>query len=197
VFIGTTWLWVVVLSFGVLNALESGGFNTLGPVLAKSTSIGEQGWGLIVSAQAVGLLLTTMVMLKVQLQRPLLWGMLGCAVYGVPMFVLGAHPDLVLVMIAAFLAGAGIEVFSLGWNLAMQENIPDDMLSRAYSYDALGSFIAIPIGQLACGPLSTLFGVQEVLLVTGIAYVVIAILTLSSRSVRDLPRASTTEPIVG
>ena len=40
----------------------------------------------------------------------------------------------------------------MGWNLAMQENIDDDMLSRAYSYDALGSFVAMPIGQLAVGP---------------------------------------------
>jgi hypothetical protein len=29
------------------------------------------------------------------------------------------------------------------------------MLSRAYSYDALGSFVAMPLGQLAFGPLVT------------------------------------------
>jgi MFS family permease len=91
-------------------------------------------------------------------------------------------------MVAAFAAGAGIEVFGLGWNLAMQENIPDEMLSRAYSYDALGSFIAIPVGQLAFGPLATAFGIRDVLLVAGIAYVVIACTTLASRSVRNLPR---------
>jgi MFS family permease len=189
-FVGTTWLWVVVLSFCVLNSLESGGFSTLGPVLAKDTSIGEGGWGLILSAQAVGLLVTTLVLLKVQLQRPLLWGMLGCALYGTPMVALGAHPHLLLGMVVAFVAGAGIEIFGLGWNLAMQENIPDEMLSRAYSYDALGSFIAIPIGQLAFGPLGAAFGLQEVLLVAGLAYVAIALLTLGSRSVRDLPRAT-------
>jgi MFS family permease len=189
-FVGTTWLWVVVLSFGLLNALENGGFNTLGPVLAKSTSIGEKGWGLIMSAQAVGLLVTTVVLLRVELQRPLLWGMLGCALYGAPMVVLGVHPHVAVGMVAAFVAGAGIEVFGLGWNLAMQENVPDEMLSRAYSYDALGSFVAIPVGQLAFGPLGAAFGIQEVLLVAGLAYVAIALLTLGSRSVRDLPRVT-------
>jgi MFS family permease len=115
--------------------------------------------------------------------------MVGCAFFGLPMLVLGLHPTLVAVMVASFVSGAGIEVFSLGWNLAMQEHVPDEMLSRAYSYDALGSFVAIPVGQLAVGPLGAAFGVQDVLLVCGIAYAVICLATLGSRSVRDLQRA--------
>jgi MFS family permease len=184
----TTWLWVVVLAFGVLNALHSG-FNTLGPVVAVTTDIGEAGWGVILSAGAVGLLVTTVVMLRVRMQRLLLWGMLGCALYGVPMLVLALHPSLVAVMVATFLGGAGIEVFSLGWSLAMQEQVPDEMLSRAYSYDALGSFVAIPVGQLAVGPLGSAFGVRDVLLVCGVAYAAVCLATLASRSVRDLQRA--------
>ena len=86
----------------------------------------------------------------------------------------------------------GIEVFSMGWALAMQENIDDDMLSRAYSYDMLGSFIAMPIGQLAWGPLGVAFGNERVLVASGIAYAAICGLVLCSRSVRDLPRAPAT-----
>jgi len=193
-FRSTTWLWAVVLAFGVLNALHSG-FNTLGPVMAVTTDIGEAGWGLVLSAGAVGLLVTTVVMLRVPLQRPLLWGMLGCALYGVPMLVLGLHPSLVAVMIASFVGGAGIEVFSLGWSLAMQEHVPDEMLSRAYSYDALGSFVAIPVGQLAVGPLGAAYGVREVLLVCGLAYAVICLATLGSRSVRDLQRVDQAQAV--
>ncbi|MCW2774072.1 MAG: major facilitator superfamily 1 [Nocardioides sp.] len=106
--------------------------------------------------------------------------------------VMGAYPHTVAVMAAAVLAGMGIEVFGLGWNLAMQENVPDDMLARAYSYDMLGSFVAIPVGQLAFGPLASAFGIQEVLLVGGVVYVVGALSVLLSRSVRTLPRVSTT-----
>ena len=74
-------------------------------------------------------------------------------------------------MVGAFIGGAGIEVFGLGWNLAMQEHVPDEMLSRAYSYDMLGSFVAIPVGQLLFGPLGA--GVRDpgVMLVAGIAYI--------------------------
>jgi hypothetical protein len=188
----TTWLWTVVLTFTVLNVIHAGGLNTLGPVLAKSSAIGEDGWGLIMSAEAFGLLVMTLLMLRLALTRPLLLGMIGVATLGLPLIAMGAHPHTVLVMIAAAAAGMGVEVFNLGWNLAMQENVPDEMLARAYSYDMLGSFVAIPIGQLSFGPLASAFGIQEVLLVSGIAYVLIALVPLLSGSVRDLRRLSTT-----
>jgi MFS family permease len=191
----TTWLWVIVLVFGALNALYAGGFETLGPLLAKTSSIGEAGWGLILSAGAAGLLLTTVVMLKVKLQRPLMWGMVGCTFFGLPMVLLGAHPELVLVMVAAFVGGAGLEVFAIGWNLAMQEHVPDEMLSRAYSYDSLGSWIAIPLGQLVVGPLGSAFGVRETVSVCGVMFVVISVATLGSRSVRDLQRVDHPDPV--
>jgi MFS family permease len=191
-FRSTTWLWVVVLAFCMLNALHAGAFFTLGPLLAKSGSIGEAGWGLILSAGAAGLLLTTFVMLKVTLQRPLFWGMLGCALFGVPMVVLAVHPDLGWMLAASVLGGAGLEVFNLGWNLAMQEQVRDEMLSRAYAYDSLGSWIAMPIGQLAAGPLAVAFGTRHTILAAGILYFVLCLATLGSRSVRDLQRVSTT-----
>ena len=196
-FTGTTWLWVVVLAFCVLNALHSGAIFTLGPVLAKETSIGETGWGLGLSAEAAGLLLLSLVMIKVRLERPLLWGMAGCAFFGLPMLAMGLEPHVVPLVIAFFVAGMGIELFGLGWNLAMQEHVPDEMLSRAYSYDSLGSFIAIPVGQLLAGPLAVLFGIRETVLAAGIIYVVVCVATLGSRSVRNLQRVdrvSTTSP---
>jgi MFS family permease len=188
----TTWLWVVVLGFGVLNAIHMGAWFTLGPARAKDT-IGEQGWGLVLSAEAIGLLVMTLVMLRVPLQRPLLYGMLGISLLGVPILILGAHPHLAILMIATFVAGAGTEVFSMGWNLAMQEHVPDEMLSRAYSYDALGSFVAIPVGQIAFGPLAVAFGFTDVLVVSEIVYIVVCLLVLLSSSVRRLPRLVTAE----
>ena len=167
----TTWLWVVVVGFGFLNAIQAGALFTLGPAVAKDT-FGEQGWGLALSAESAGLLLMTVVMLRVPLQRPLLFGMLGIATLGLPIFMLGAHPVLPFMIVAMFVAGVGTEVFSIGWNLAMQENIEEDMLSRAYSYDALGSFVAIPLGQLAFGPLGAAFGYRDVLMISGVAYVI-------------------------
>lgn len=186
-FRSVTWLWVVVLGFGALNMIHNGALFTLGPVVAEDT-IGRQSWGFVLSAEAAGLLLMALILLRFRLERPLLWGMLAVVLNGVPMLMLGIEPVVVALVAAAFIGGMGIEVFSMGWSLAMQENIDDDMLSRAYSYDMLGSFIAMPIGQLAWGPLGAAFGNERVLVASGIAYAVICALVLSSRSVRDLQR---------
>jgi MFS family permease len=186
-FVGTTWLWVIVLAFSGLNAIHAGALNTLGPVVAKDT-IGEQGWGYILSAESVGLLAMTAVMLRRRLERPLFFGMLGISTAGLPIILLGASPELLPLVALAFVAGAGIELFSLGWTLAMQENIEERMLSRAYSYDALGSFVAMPVGQLAYGPLALAFGSRDVLVASGVVYIAICLLTLLSGSVRKLQR---------
>ena len=187
----TTWLWVVVLAFGALNMIQSGALHTLGPVLAKNTdAIGESGWGLILSAEALGFLLCSLALMRLPMRRPLRAGMIGIAALGLPMLALGIAPVLAAGMVGAFIGGLGTEVFSLAWNLAMQEHVPDEMLSRAYSYDALGSFVAIPLGQLAFGPLGHVFGVQDVMLVSGVVYVLICAAALTSRSVRDLGRAT-------
>ncbi len=193
-FVATTWLWVVVLAFSVLNAIHTGAWFTLGPAIAKST-IGEQGWGLVLSAESVGLLAMTVVLLRLDLRRPLVAGMLGCSLMAVPLVVLGAAPHLGVLLVAAFVAGAGIELFSIGWNLAMQENIDDRMLSRAYSYDALGSFVAMPVGQLLYGPLGDTFGYRDVLVASGIVYFLVAVATLASPSVRGLTSSRALHPV--
>jgi MFS family permease len=190
VFAGTTWLWVVVAAFGLLNAIHAGAWFTLGPALAKNT-FGAEGWGYILSAESLGLVLMTVAFLRIRLTRPLRSGMVGMAVFSVPLLMLGLDPQVVPLVVAAFCAGVGTEVFSIGWSLAMQEHIDDSVLSRAYSYDALGSFVAMPVGQIVYGPLGEAFGYRDVLLVSGLVYLAVCLLTLCSRSVRSLERAPT------
>jgi MFS family permease len=194
-FTSLTWVWVVVVSFGVLNAIQAGALLTLGPAIARDT-IGIDGWGYVLSAEAVGLLVMTAVMLRIRLRRPLRAGMLGVCLIGGPMLVLGIHPSLALLIPLSFLAGCGIEVFGIGWQTALHEHIPNEVLSRVSSYDALGSFVAIPVGQLAYGPLANVFDLTDVMLVSAVAYITISLVTLASRSVRDLrnPEADHPEP---
>jgi MFS family permease len=195
VFTGIRWLWIVVTAFGLLNAIQIGALFTLGPALAKHT-IGADGWGYSLSAESLGLLVMTAILLKVRVRYPLRAGMLGMSLLSAPILILGVNPSVLPLVVAMFIAGAGSETFNIGWNLAMQENIDDSVLSRAYSYDALGSFVAIPVGQLIYGPLGDAFGYRNVLVVSGIVYAATCAVTLASRSVRDLVRAQTPQQVV-
>ena len=187
VFTGNTWLWVVVAGFGVMNAIHAGAWFTLGPSIAVDT-FGARGWGLVLSVESVGLLVMTLLMLRVRLRRPLLSGMLGMLCFVGSLTVLGLAPHVATLMVASFAAGAGIEVFGIGWSVALQENIDGSVLSRAASYDALGSFVAIPLGQMLFGPLGSAFGARPVIVVGAVVYALTVLLVLSSRSVRDLRR---------
>jgi MFS family permease len=121
--------------------------------------------------------------------------MIGMAFFAVPMLILGLDPQVLPLVAAAFVAGAAVEVFSIGWSVSMQEHIDERVLSRAYSYDALGSFVAMPLGQVIYGPLGEAFGYRPVLVVSAVVYLATVLLVLSSRSVRDLRRVETVESV--
>ena len=94
----------------------------------------------------------------------------------------------VVIATVAFCAGVGIETFGVNWVTALQQHIPGKVLSRVSSYDALGSFVFIPLGLVIAGPLAARFGVTETLwifLAIGATAVGAALL---SRDVRTLRR---------
>ncbi|MGW9628091.1 MFS transporter [Microbacterium sp. NPDC055521] len=184
-----SWLVAVVLAFMIMNAIHVGAWGVVGPYIAKNDErLGIAGWGWVVSAEGVGVLLMTLVLLWFPLRRPLRFGMVGMSLFAIPLTMLGVHPAVVLVAIAAFLAGAGAEVFSTGWNVAMMENIPLDKLSRVSSYDMLGSFVVMPIGTLVYGWLITHADPATVLITSGILYAAIALATVAVPSVWRMGR---------
>jgi MFS family permease len=184
-----SWLVAVVLAFMIMNAIHVGAWGVVGPYIAKNDDrLGIAGWGWVVGAEGAGVLLMTLFLMWVPLKRPLRMGMIGISLFAVPLTILGVHPVVVLVAIAAFLAGAGAEVFSTGWSVAMMENIPTDKLSRVSSYDMLGSFVVMPIGTLVYGWLITRADPAIVLTTSGIIYAVIAISTAFVPSVWRMGR---------
>ena len=60
-------------------------------------------------------------------------------------------------------AGIGLELFGVYWDTALQQHVPLHALSRVSSYDALGSFVAIPIGLSLAGPAADALGVSTTL----------------------------------
>ena len=186
-FSSRTWLWVVVVVFGVLNAIHFGALGVLGPLVSsRIPALGADGWGLALSAEAVGTVVATVVMLRISVRYPLRVGMIAIAAIAVPIVMLGLSPSTWPLVFAMFVAGSGTELFGVGWATAMQEHIPEAILSRVSSYDALGSFVAMPLGSLLFGLLADRFDPEPLLVVSGVVYAVLALGTLLSRSVRNL-----------
>lgn len=84
------WIWFITAAFAVMNPVQMGAWRVLGPIMAERT-FGAASWGLILSLQAVGLLVASMVMLRVHLVRPIRAAMMAEALVGAPMLILGPN----------------------------------------------------------------------------------------------------------
>src|SRR5205807_5911917 len=125
------------------NAVLVGGVNVLGPVVADG-SFGRTVWGLVLATQTVGMVAGAFLAMRLRVRRLLLVGVACCAPTGLLLVSLALAPVAAVLIAAAFLTGLGIEQFGIAWETSLQEHIPADRLARVYSYDALGSFVAIP-----------------------------------------------------
>ncbi|MGW5705811.1 MFS transporter [Amycolatopsis japonica] len=190
-FSSTPWIWSITLAFMFLNAIQMGVWQVLGPSIA-STTIGATGWGLVASVKAAGLVIASLAMIKIAVRRPLLIGLIAMSATAIPLVLLGAGSNLILVATATFVSGLGSAFFGIVWDTVRQRNIPNTMISRVTSYDDFGSYVAIPVGQLAVVPIASAAGMPQVAILGGITYFVIALLPLALHSVRNLAASGAT-----
>jgi MFS family permease len=179
------WIWSISAAFAVMNAVQMGVWQVLGPIIAKNT-FGSAGWGLTLGVKSVGLLVGSVAMLKFQLRHPLRDSLIAAAVTAIPMIVLGQDCALTYLIIAAALAGVGQTISGIGWDTTLQQAIPKDKLSRVCAFDDFGSYAAIPIGETLVIPLAGIFGYQTVATVGGIVFALVALLPLLERQVRRM-----------
>jgi MFS family permease len=194
-FTSRTWLWVIVLQFGFVNAVELGAQGVLGPAIADEHFGGATAWGLIVTASALGSIAGGLILLRLQPSRLLLSATLGFLLT-IPFLVglAGPVPFLALVALAA-LGGIGVETFAVLWETTIQQEIPQEKLSRVSSYDALGSFALIPLGLAIVGPAAELFGTRETLLGAAAISLTATLAVLLVPDVRRIERRCS-EPLV-
>ena len=153
-----TWLWVVVVQFAFINMAYGGAFNVLGPVVAEQRLGGAAAWGIIVAAQGAGLIIGGVVSARYRARRPLLAGNTALLLQLPMLGLLAVAAPVPLVAVAAMLAGMGMEIFAVRWITTMHEQVPAGLQSRLFAYDALGSFVFIPVGQALAGPVQGLTG---------------------------------------
>ena len=143
---------------------------------------------MILAAQSAGFVLGGIFTLRFRPDRILLVATLAIFPMALPILLLAVPAPAVVIALVAFAAGFGIELFGVFWDVAMQQQIPPDQLSRVYSYDALGSFVFIPLGAAVAGPVADLVGVTETLVGAAGVIVVATALVLLIDQVRDLRR---------
>jgi MFS family permease len=184
-FIARPWLWSVVAGFCVLNMMLAAALGVLGPAVADE-HFGRTAWGLVVSAELAGLALGGLVALRLKVRRFLLVGVVAMTPTVPVLFALGLAPYAPLLIGLNLLAGIGIEIFGVSWETSMQRHVPADLLARVYSWDMLGSIVAVPLGQAIAGPVASAVGTRATLVGAGVLTLVAIIGMVAVPAVRTL-----------
>ena len=188
------WLWAIVAQFGFVNAAEQGCSQVLGPAIAKAHLGGAAAWGLVLTAQSLGLVAGGLLLLRLRPRRLLLTATLGFLLTIPFLLALSAPAELVVVVAAAAVGGIGTEIFGVLWETTLQQEISQEKLSRVSAYDALGSFVLIPLGVAAAGPVAQALGTRETILGAAALSLTATLAVLLVRDVRTIERRDEGSP---
>lgn len=161
-FVSRTWLWASVLFFGLGN-LAFAAQGVLGPAVAEAELGGAGAWAAILTAGGVGSVAGGLLALRIRPARPLAASVIAAAPFGLTLAALAVPAPVWLLAAVAFLAGAGLSIHLALWFTVFQQQVPERAQSRVSSYDALGSFVLMPIGYAIAGPLADSIGTSSTL----------------------------------
>lgn len=179
-----TWLWVLILQALIYHLFYGGAQGVLGPLVVED-ALGRSAWGWSLSAMMLGFAVGGLVTLRWRPRRLLAVGVGFLSLTALFPAAMAYADSLALLLAGAFLHGFGLEIFSVAWELAIQQNISPAKLSRVYSLDLVGSFVARPLGLALTGPVAEHVGYTTWLAVIA---TILATLTLGALGIPSIRR---------
>jgi MFS family permease len=177
-----TWLWTIVLGFGLLNAVVFAPFYVLGPQIVSEPAV----WSAILISAGVGAVGGGLFAMRWHPARPLLVATLAVALWIPVTVLLAAGAPMVVLSIAAALGGAALAVFSALWDTTLQSHIPEAQLSRVSSYDWLGGMALLPVGYVVAWAMSATIGAEGGLLSGAVVLLLTTTTWMAVGSIRRL-----------
>ncbi|MFF3653044.1 MFS transporter [Streptomyces sp. NPDC002181] len=186
-----TWLWTYTAAGTVLVAAWLAGFQLLGPLVAARQYAGARDWGLIQAALACGLLAGTLVCLRWKAYRLLAVAVATGGALVLPLTAMACGMPLPFVLVAALLAGIGLDVAVVAWNTAFQQHVPAAEQGRMSAFNGVGERLAIPLGYLGAAFAADAWSSEGTLLACA---GIIALTTVLNLCVPDVHRVNRLTP---
>jgi MFS family permease len=102
--------------------------------------------------------------------------------------LLALHAPAPMIATAQAIGGAGMGLFMAVWQTTLQQHVPEEALSRVSAWDWMGSFLLLPLGLIAAGPVADLIGISTTLWISVAWAVFSTLVVLLVPSVRNLRR---------
>ena len=186
------WIFNTIVFFGIGN-FAGQAWGVLAPLVVKEHYGGATHFGFVGSAFGIGLVLGGFVTLRWKPSRPLLASCLCVAPFSLGTWLLAFLVPYPVLLAGQVIAGTGLAIHLALWFTVFQQQVPEHARARVSSYDALGSFVLVPLGTAVVGPLAALIGVRPTLLVAGAVVQATNLLVLAQPAVWSIRR----EPLPG
>ena len=186
VFLSFRWIVIIVGAFSFIVMCWAAAENVLGPLISLEHFNGPKSWSFVITAESAGLIVGSIIAIKVKPKYPLRFLMLSSFTITFYIWSLAKPQSLLMIAFGAFLFGITLDLWGTLWNTALQRKVPRDSLSRVSSFDAMGSMMFRPIGLAIAAPLSTLLGIENFLQILAAITVVAIIVPLLDPQVRNM-----------
>lgn len=193
-FSARTWMLVIDIWAVLGNMLVIASFLVLGPLVAERELNGATSWAIVLTAFGAGAVLGDLAALAFRPRRPLVAACLVLTLFSLPLALLAIPAPTPVIALGALFAAFGLTVFNTLFITTMQEQVPDEALSRVTAYDWLASVAFYPIGLAMVGPLADAIGVATLLLAGAVFNLAAAAFVLAVPSVRGVRRRDTGAP---
>ena len=182
-----TWLWLLIGQALLYHLFFGGVLGVLGPIVV-SADLSRAAWGWALAALMAGFMAGGLLSLHWQPRHGLYAGTALLSLTAAFPLAMALSDQLGVLLFGAWLHGFGLELFSVNWDLSIQQNIPEEKLARVYSFDLVGSFVARPLGIALTGPIAAVVGFDQWLVVVAVVMGGSSLLALLSPDVRHLER---------
>ena len=178
------WVFLVVLSFSVVVAMERAVYSVLGPLVADEQLGGPKPWSVVLATWAIGSVVGVLSAGRVRPRYPIRVAIILQFPVFLWFFSLANTTNVFVIATFGFFVGIAFDFFYVLWVTTLQQHIPKESLSKVMSYDAFGSLALAPIGIAIAGPIAEALGTRSILNVFAFLFLFCMAAPLFSREVR-------------
>ena len=178
------WVFLVVLSFSFVVAMERAVYSVLGPLVADEQLGGPKPWSVVLATWAIGSVVGVLFAGRVRPRYPIRVAIILQFPVFLWFFSLANTTNVFVIATFGFFVGIAFDFFYVLWVTTLQQHIPKESLSKVMSYDAFGSLALAPIGIAIAGPIAEALGTRSILNVFAFLFLFCMAAPLFSREVR-------------
>jgi MFS family permease len=157
------WLWMLILNASLFLTFYVAPLEVVGPIVSRGEYGGASAWGFMSAAFALGMAAGGLLVMLVQLRRPMFHSGLGFLVTLVTPLLLARAAPIGIVCAGFLLEGLAVGVYGTTWEIVRQQAIAPQLQSRVSAWDWMGSLAGFPLGLAVAGALVSAVGTDAML----------------------------------